>query len=148
LQIRSQTDFWSGVLFVAIGVAVMVLARNYRMGTAARMGPAYFPTLLGGLLALLGLTLAVPALLTDGKKVPPLHPRPLLMVLLSVAVFGVTLEYLGFAIAVAALALVAGLADPDLRPLESAGVALFLVVFSVAVFVGLLGLPLNLWPSL
>ena len=58
MRIRSQSDFWSGVLFVAIGVTVVVLAQDYRLGTAARMGPGYFPTLLGGLLALLGLTLA------------------------------------------------------------------------------------------
>jgi hypothetical protein len=135
-------------LFLAIGVAVMVLAREYRMGTAARMGPAYFPTLLGGLLALLGLSLTVPALFLDGDGFPRLHVRPLAMILISIAVFGVTLEYLGFAIAVAALAIVGGLADPDLRPIESAGVALFLVVFSLGVFVGLLGLPLTVWPSL
>ena len=51
-------------------------------------------------------------------------------------------------IAVVALVLIGGLADPDLRPLESLGLALFLAVFSVGVFVALLGMPLNVWPSL
>jgi hypothetical protein len=148
LRIRSPSDFWCGLLFLAIGIAVMVLAREYRMGTAARMGPAYFPTLLGGLLALLGLSLALPALFVDGDGFPRLHVRPLVMILISIAVFGVTLEYLGFAIAVAALAIVGGLADPELKPLESAGVTLFLVVFSIGIFIGLLGLPLTVWPSL
>ena len=148
MRIRSQNDFWCGLLFVAIGVAVMVIARDYRMGTTARMGPGYFPTLLGALLMVLGLTLTVPALFKDGEKLPKLQLRPLLMVLLGIAIFGVALEYLGFAIAIAALVLVGGLADPDLRPIESAGLAAFLVVFSIAIFVGLLGMPLNLWPSL
>ena len=58
--------------------------------------------------------------------------RPLLMVLLGIAAFGLTLEYLGFVAAVVALVVVGGLADPDLKPLEIAGVAVFMVVFSIA----------------
>jgi hypothetical protein len=131
-----------------MGVAIMVLASDYRLGTAARMGPGYFPTILGGLLALLGLSITIPAFFVEGDAPAQMHLRPLLMILLSIVVFGVALEYLGFAVAVAALVLVGGFADPELRPLESLGLALFLVVFSIGVFVGLLGLPLNLWPSL
>lgn len=148
MRIRSQSDFWCGLLFAALGVAVVVLARDYRLGTAARMGPGYFPMLLGGLLVFLGLTLTVPALFKDGERIPRLHLRPLMMILISIAVFGVALEYLGFVIAVAALVLVGGLADPELKPVESAGVAAFLVLFAVGIFWGLLGMPINLWPDL
>ncbi len=148
LRIRSPSDFWCGLLFLAIGVSVMALAQHYRVGSAARMGPGFFPTLLGGVLAFLGLTLTVPALFRDGEKFPRLHWRPLIMLLLSIAVFGATLEFLGFAIAVVAMVLVGSLADPDLRPIESIGVALFLAVFSVGIFVGLLGIPLPIWPGL
>ena len=148
MRIRSQSDFWCGLLFAAIGVAVLIVAGQYRLGTAARMGPAYFPTLLGGLMVFLGLTLTVPALFKDGEPLQRLHWRPLLMVLLSVAVFGLALDYLGLAVAVAALVVVASLADPDLQPLETAGLAAFLVVFSIGIFVGLLGVPLSLWPGL
>ena len=102
MRIRSQSDFWCGLLFIAIGVVVLAAAGQYRLGTAARMGPAYFPTLLGGLLAFLGFTLAVPALVLDGEKLPRFRLRPLLMILLSIAAFGLALENLGFAIAVAA----------------------------------------------
>ena len=63
VRIRSQIDFWSGLLFVAIGVTAVVLAQEYGFGTSARMGPGYFPPCSAGLLALLGLTLSVPALL-------------------------------------------------------------------------------------
>ncbi len=148
MRIRSQSDFWCGLLFLAIGVAVFLLAQQYRVGSAARMGPGYFPTLLGGLMALLGLTLSIPALFVDGEKFPRLPLRPMLMILLSIVAFGVALEYLGFAVAVAALVIVGGLADPDLKPVEAAGLALFLMVFSIGIFVGLLGIPLNVWPSL
>lgn len=147
MRIRSQSDFWCGLLFIAIGVAVMVLARNYRMGTAARMGPGYFPTMLGGLMALLGLSLSIPAFAIDGERVQRFQLRPLLFVLLAIAAFGIALPYLGFAAAVVALVAVAGFADPDLRPIEVAGVAAFLVVFSILIFVVLLGLPIQLWPA-
>jgi hypothetical protein len=148
LRIRSQKDFWCGVIFLVIGVAVMVLAREYRFGTAARMGPGFFPTLLGGLLAALGLGIALPALLRDGEAFPRLHMRPMLMLLVSIVIFGLLLEPLGFILASIALLLVGGIADPDLKPLESLGLALLITAFSVVVFVLVLGLPLSLWPSL
>jgi putative tricarboxylic transport membrane protein len=148
LRIRSSSDFWCGLLFAALGIAVVVLARDYRLGTAARMGPGYFPTLLGGLLTFLGLTLILPALFRDSDDFPRLHLRPLIVILISIAAFGLALEYLGFVIAVVALVLIGGQADPELKPTEAAGVAAFLVLFSVGIFWGLLRLPLNLWPSL
>jgi hypothetical protein len=147
MRIRSQSDFWCGLLFVAIGLAVVVLAQNYRMGTPARMGPGYFPTLLGALMALLGVSLSLPAFAMDGEDVQRFHPRPLLFVLLAIAAFGIALPYLGLAAAIVALVAVGSFADPDLTPLEIAGIAVFLVVFSILIFVVLLGLPIRLWPG-
>ena len=126
----------------------MCIRDRYRFGTSARMGPGYFPTLLGGLMALLGLTLSVPAVFIAGERLPRIHLRPLVMILLGIAAFGVTLEYLGFVAAVIALVVIGGLADPDLRPVEIAGTAAFMVLFSTLIFVVLLGLPLRLWPNL
>jgi hypothetical protein len=147
VRIRSQKDFWCGVIFFAIGVAFMVLAGEYRMGTAARMGPGFFPTMLGGVMAALGLTLVVPAFLRDGDAFPRLHFRPMLMILLGIAVFAVLLQPLGFVLAAAALMVVGGFADPDLRFLESVALSIFLTAFCVGVFVLLLGLPMPLWPN-
>src|SRR5262245_5607916 len=106
MKIRAPSDFWCGLLFVTIGVAFAVLAQNYRFGTAARMGPGYFPTLLGALMALLGLTLAVPAFARDGEGVQRFHLRPFLFLLLAIAAFGLGLAYLGLAAAIAALVVV------------------------------------------
>ena len=136
------------MVFFAIGIAFMVIARNYRLGTAARMGPGFFPTILGGLLAGFGLLLAVPAIVRDGDAFPRLHLRPLLAILAAIVVFALLLLPLGFVLAAVALVLIGGFADPELRPVESAGLALLLAAFSVGVFVVLLGLPLNLWPNL
>jgi putative tricarboxylic transport membrane protein len=135
-------------LFVVVGVAFVVLAQNYRFGSAARMGPGYFPTMLGALMALLGLTLVVPAFAHDGEGMQRFHLRPFLFVLLAIAAFGLALPYLGLAAAIAALVVVASFAEPDLKPLETAAVGVFLVVFSILIFVTLLGLPIRLWPDL
>ena len=148
MRIRSQSDFWCGLLFVAIGVAVLVAAASTASAPPRAWGRRISRPCSAGCWLFLGLTLTIPALFKDGEKFPRLHWRPLAMVLLSIAAFGVTLEYLGFAIAVAVLVVIGGLADPDLRPIEAAGLAVFLVLFSIGIFVGLLGLPLNLWPSL
>jgi len=148
VRIRSQKDFWCGVLFFTIGIAFMLIARNYRFGTAARMGPGFFPAMLGSLLAVLGLTLSIPALVRDGDPFPRLHLRPLLTVLIGIILFALTLQPLGFVLSAAIFVLVCGLADPELRFVESAGLAVLLVAFCVGVFVAVLGLPLNLWPDL
>ncbi len=51
MQIRNKRDFWSGMMFLIIGLLFVLLSRQYQLGTAAKMGPGYFPTVLGGLLA-------------------------------------------------------------------------------------------------
>jgi putative tricarboxylic transport membrane protein len=148
VRIRSPSDFWCGLLFIVVGIAFVVLARNYRLGTPARMGPGFFPTILGGILAALGLSLAIPALLRDGDRLAFPRLRPIMAILIAIIVFALLLAPLGFVIAAAALILIAGLADPELRPLENVGLTLFLIAFSVAIFVVMLGLPMNLWPDL
>ena len=54
MKITNGKDFWAGLMFIAFGLGFMIVATNYAMGTAVRMGPAYFPTVLGGMLAVLG----------------------------------------------------------------------------------------------
>ena len=54
MSIRNPKDFWAGLLYVVLGLAAVYIAQDYEMGTATRMGPGYFPTLLGGFLALIG----------------------------------------------------------------------------------------------
>jgi hypothetical protein len=54
MHIKNGKDFWAGLMFVGAGLSFMLVSLNYPMGSAVRMGPAYFPTMLGGLLAVLG----------------------------------------------------------------------------------------------
>lgn len=148
MRIRSPSDFWCGLLLAAMGIAFVVLAQRYRIGTPARMGPGFFPTILGGVLAALGLSLAIPAFIRSGDPLPRFGVRPLLTILAAIIIFALLLQSLGFVLAALILVLISGFADPELRPLETLGLALLLTVFSVGIFVALLGLPLNLWPNL
>jgi hypothetical protein len=148
VRIRSPSDFWCGILFIAVGIAFVVLASGYRIGTPARMGPGFFPIVLGGILVALGLSLSIPALIRNGEPLPRLGLRPLLTVLVAIVVFALLLQPLGFVLSAVVLVLISGFADPELRRVESVGLALLLTAFSVAIFVVLLGLPFNLWPNL
>ena len=112
------------------------------------MGPGFFPIMLGGLLAALGLSLTIPAFFRSGDPLPGFGLRPLLTILAAIIVFALLLQPLGFVLAAVILILIVGFADPELRPMESVGLALLLTAFSVGIFAMLLGLPLNLWPDL
>lgn len=147
MRIRSPKDFWAGLIFIAIGVGFILMALQYRMGDMHRMGPAMFPTLVGGLLAVLGAVITLRSFVFGGEPVPRFYARPLVVSLVAIVLFGLTLQWLGLIAAVAVLVLVGAYAASDVRPLENVILAAVMVLFSVAVFVWLLGLPLPLWPN-
>jgi len=147
MRIRSPKDFWSGLFFIAAAAAFVVLSRQYNMGNMHRMGPGLFPTLVGTLLAGLGLVIALRAFAIDGPPVPRFYARPILVSLVAIVLFGIALQLSGLVAAVAVLVLVGAVASAESRVLETIGLTLALIVFSVAVFVWLLGLPIPLWPD-
>jgi hypothetical protein len=147
MRIRSPKDFWAGLFFIAVAAGFVGLSQQYGMGNMHRMGPALFPTLIGLLLAVLGLAIALRAFAIDGPPVPRFHARPIVVSLLAIALFGVALAHLGLIAAVAALVLVGAVASRESRALETIGLVAVLIVFSAAVFVWLLGLPIPLWPD-
>ena len=146
MRIRSPKDFWAGLIFVAIGGGFVLLAQQYRLGDMHRMGPAMFPTLVGALLAALGLIMALRSLARDGAPMSDFHARPIVVSLLAIVLFGIALQWLGLVAAVAVLVLIGANAARDVRQLDNLALAAGMIVFSVAVFVWLLGLPLPLWP--
>jgi putative tricarboxylic transport membrane protein len=147
MRIRSPRDFWAGLIFITIGGGFVLLAQQYRLGDMHRMGPAMFPTLVGALLAALGLIIAVRAFALDGAALPRLEARPIGVSILAIVLFGIALQWLGLVAAVAVLVLVGAYAARNVRPLENLALAAALIAFSVGVFVWLLGLPLPLWPA-
>lgn len=148
MRIRGPKDFWSGLMFIGFGLFFLVWAQsNYQMGTAVRMGPAYFPTVLGGLLAALGLVILLGSFAYDGHRVPRFNLRPLLLVLLACLAYGYLMRPLGLVLATAALVVIAALGGHEFRWKEVAILYVVLIVFSVLVFVKGLTLPFPLWPA-
>jgi Tripartite tricarboxylate transporter TctB family len=147
MRIRSPKDFWAGLIFIAIGGGFILLASQYRLGDMHRMGPAMFPTLVGALLAALGAVIALRSFVLDGEAVPRFQARPIGISLLAIVLFGIALQWLGLVAAIAVLVLVGAYAARDVRPLENVALAAVMILFSVAVFVWVLGLPLPLWPN-
>ncbi len=147
MRIRSPKDFWAGLFFVVIGAGFILLAHQYRLGDMHRMGPAMFPTLVGALLTVLGAIIALRAFVLDGPPIERVQARPLAVSVLAIVLFGLALQWLGLIAAVAVLVIVGAYAARDVRPFENLALAAVMVLFSVAVFVWLLGLPLPLWPD-
>lgn len=145
MRVRSPKDFWAGLFFVVLGAAFIVLALQYRLGDLHRIGPGMFPTLVGALLAGLGLTIAARSLAVEGPPIELIHARPLLVSLIAIVLFALALQWLGLVAAITVLVLVGACASHEVRLLQTLALAVFLIVFAVAVFVWLLGLPLPLW---
>ena len=147
IKIRNPRDFWSGVMFVTFGGAGMWLARAFPYGTAARMGPAYFPTVVGALLAGFGLFIAARGLAVDGESVGRFHFRPLMMILASLVLFGLLLERIGFVSAVFILVVLSSMGGHEIRWRETLLVASALAFGTVLLFVYALKLQIPIWPS-
>lgn len=149
MRIRNEKDFWSGVLFTAVGLAFAVLARDYDMGSAQRMGPAYFPTVLGLLLAGLGVFIAVRALALETRdgKVEKLDFGAVAWVLGAVALFGVLLRPAGLIAALVALIFVSARGSHEFRFKETALLSVGLVILVLVVFIWGLKLTIPVLPA-
>ena len=148
MHIKSPRDFWAGLMFLGFGLFFAVWAAvNYQMGTAVRMGPAYFPTVLGGLLAVLGLVVLLTSLTIDGPRVDRFHFRPLLFVLAANVAYGYLMKPLGLVLATGVLVFISALGGHEFKWKEVTLLYVFLILFSVLVFVKGLTLPFPLWPE-
>ncbi len=148
MKIKSPKDFWSGLMFIASGGFFAIWAvTHYQMGTAVRMGPAYFPAMLGGLLVVLGLIILASSLAMQGEPVPRLFFRPLFMVSLGLVLYGYLMKPLGLVGATAALVYVGALGGHEYRWKEVTILYVILILFSWLVFVKGLSLPFPLWPA-
>ena len=136
-----RKDFWGGLMLIAIGTLAVVLARDYPLGTALRMGPGYFPTVLSGILVLFGLYLAVQGLRAGEAIEGSWSPRALIIVPLSLVLFGVLMDRAGFIPALAVLIFGSAAASTEFRFGEVALLTVVLTAFCVAVFIFGLGLP-------
>lgn len=145
--VRNPKDFLAGLLFVTVGIAAIVLASNYTLGTAARMGPGYFPRILGILMITLGAVLALRSLRVNGPPLPGWKWRPVIVVLGSVVVFGAIVNYAGLVLSTILLIAMASAASHEFRPKEALISGILLAILAVGVFVIGLKLQIGIWPG-
>lgn len=146
-SIRGKQDVLAGLLFLFFGLAAVVLARNYPFGTSMRMGPGYFPTILGGLLAVLGAGVIVRGLLVRDEPMGRFELGPTLLILSAVALFALTVERLGIVLSVTLVVLVSALPSGHFRWHEVIVLALLMVGLAVGLFTYGLGLPFKVFPG-
>lgn len=146
-HIRNPKDFWTGVLYAVIGLAAVLIGGNYAMGTATKMGPAYFPTVLGALLALIGLIAIMRSFLRAGAPIEGIAYRAVMLILASTILFGLLLRGAGVVIALIVLVMLSSYASIKFRWGPALALAVGLAVFSVLVFVKGLGVPLSILGS-
>ena len=148
MTVKSPRDFWAGAMFAGFGAFFVAWSfAYYQMGSAVRMGPGYFPAVLGGLLVLLGAVVLVKSLAIEGPGVAAFHFRPIVLVSLSVLAYGYLMQPAGLAVATAAAVIIGALAGNEFKWREVLVVALVLVIFSYLVFVKGLTLPFPLCPA-
>lgn len=147
MKIKNPKDFWAGLMFIAFGLFFLIASGNYQMGSAVRMGPAYFPTVLGGLMAVLGAIVLLQSVIFEGEKVPKLSFKPIFYISLSLILFGYLLKPLGFILSLTVLVFVSAFGGHEFRAKEVGILTVVLVICSVLVFVKGLTLPFPLWPE-
>jgi hypothetical protein len=145
VSVRDPKDFWSGLLFIAFGCAGLWFGRHYAIGTAARMGPGYFPLLLSlGLLAIGGFIM-LRSLVVSGEPIERIALLPQVLIVAAIVVFALLIERVGLAVSVAAAALLCGLAARGQRWFEPIALAVGLSIACVVLFVYVLGQPIPIW---
>jgi len=144
--IKSPKDFWAGILYIAFGTFAIVVALNYPIGSAGRMGPGYFPRALGIILIALGLILSLRALKLHGT--PPVFGvyKPILVITASVVVFGLAAPFGGIVVATILLIIVSSAASDEFHWKEAVISSVLLAAFTVAAFSYGLKLQLPVWP--
>jgi hypothetical protein len=149
LKIKSERDFWSGLMFTVVGIVFAVGATNYSMGSSARPGPGYFPLLLSVILAILGAIVLFKSLTIEtegGDPIGDIAWRPLLVIVTGIVVFGVALPRLGMVITIPILIVISSLAGDEFKWKGVVANAAVLTVASWLIFVAGLKLTIPLWP--
>ena len=139
---RNPKDFWTGLLYMFFGASAIIIARDYNMGTALRMGPAFFPTILGAVLAVIGAIAVIRSFLAPGKPIDGFSFNGLVLVTLSIVVCGFLVRGAGLVVALPLLVIISAYASMRFRWRTTLVMAAALTIFCALVFVKGLGIPL------
>ena len=149
MKIKSQRDFWSGLMFVLVGAGFAIGATNYSMGTSARPGAGYFPLMLSVIMAILGAVVLFKSLTIESSNGDPVGSfafKPLLVIVAAIVMFGLLLERLGMVLTVPLLIIVSSLAGDEFRWRGVLASVVILTIGCWLVFILGLKLTIPLWP--
>ena len=142
LEWRTNKDLWAGLMYIGTGAVGMWIAKDYPFGSALRMGPGYFPSVLGGIMVVMGIYVLALGLRKNHEKIEGnLSLRALIVLPVSMVVFGILMEEAGFIPAMAALIPVSAAAGRDFKWLEVVALTIGLTILCAAGFIFALGLP-------
>ena len=150
MKIKSQRDFVSGLMFIAVGVIFAVGATNYSMGSSARPGAGYFPLILSVLMAILGAIVLFKSLTIEtegGDPIGDIAWRPLAVIVASIMVFGLALPRLGMFVTIPLLIIMVSFAGDEFSWKGAIATSVVLTVFSWIIFIWGLGLTIPLKPA-
>ena len=151
MKIKSQRDFWSGLMFVVVGIAFAWGATAYSFGSSARPGAGYFPFGLGVLLAILGGMVLFKALTIESEGGDPVGPfawKPLLVLVVAILMFGFALPRLGMAVTLPVLVIFSAMAGDEFHWKDAVINSIVLTVGSWVIFIWGLNLVIPVWPTI
>ena len=138
---RNNRDFWAGIFYIGLGAIGMWMARDYPFGSALRMGPGYFPSVLGGMMIAFGVAVLLMGVKNNEKIKPGFSWRALIVLPIATVAFGVTMEEAGFIPALLLLIPISAAASKEFQWLEVTLLTVGLTIMSLAIFIWGLGLP-------
>ncbi len=144
-KVKSKQEFWSGLLFLGIGILALVMSRNYFMGNSVRMGPGYFPVLVGTALSILGVIITAGSFKVEGEEIKAFGWRAVVMVTLAFFLFGWGIDRVGFVLSMGAMIVCSMLAGREFRLREAVIMCAVLITGSVALFIYGLKLPFSIF---
>ena len=141
-ELLYSRDFWAGLMLIVLGGGAMIMSLGYRFGSALRMGPGFFPTILGGICIAFGIVVMAVGVRGGGEKITErVSLRALIVLPLSMILFGVLMNYAGFIPALVVLVIASAASGKEFKLVEVLVLTTILTVAATAVFIWGLGLP-------
>lgn len=144
-KLSNPVDFWAGVMYGSFGLLGVIVAREYPMGSAMRMGPGYFPTYIGVALIIIGAAISLLSLKSKGEQVGKFSWRALTLLAAAFVIFGWSVDHLGFIPALTILIILSSMAGRQFKLMEAIIEAIILLIACWAIFIYGLELPFPLF---
>jgi hypothetical protein len=147
MSLRNPKDFWTGIIYIAVGLAAIIIGRDYGMGTPRKMGPAFFPAILSIILIVIGIISLVRSFIRPGTPVGRFTFKGLLMVTGATVLFGLIVRGAGMIVAMPVLVIISAYASGKFNWRTSVTMAIVLTAFCILIFLKGLGIPLPILGS-